>query len=401
MPSLSLPAFAGHLPYGWLPALGLLRVLAPAWTGMTVRWDARWACPVLDGGPASIDEVVDAVLAVLAGMPEGAVLPGVDAGHPAPDARHGSGLLAPWTGPDAADWQRALVSPTGDLHPLIRPHAAQTMGRTLSKMVAALRADPTLVRAAITGLGMTEIYGAGLWMLRSIEPKPSASPGRDWLAVMATPWMPVVESTPPGGVPVTAAVGWPLDGAGRPTLSWSLWTGHVPVTDIPDLLAAMDADPSPRYRWSRRRATRHDPPMLVPVPGSPLTRGHPGHADLDPGPDGTERLEVRVPTRVLADIDRMIDGTVTVPGSDPDGVGPETREEMIAAMLSWAVLETLARPARTGGDAMGRLAAYRQAREGLHDDVRAAVAGGASQVDVARASGLTRQWVAKILAQAD
>lgn len=45
----------------------------------------------------------------------------------------------------------------------------------------------------------------------------------------------------------------------------------------------------------------------------------------------------------------------------------------------------------------GRLHAYRDARARLHHDVRAAAEHGMSQAEIARASGLTRQWVAKIL----
>lgn len=48
-------------------------------------------------------------------------------------------------------------------------------------------------------------------------------------------------------------------------------------------------------------------------------------------------------------------------------------------------------------DALGRLAVYRQRREALHDDVRQAIADGATQADVARASGLSRQYVAKLV----
>lgn len=46
--------------------------------------------------------------------------------------------------------------------------------------------------------------------------------------------------------------------------------------------------------------------------------------------------------------------------------------------------------------ALARLAVYRVRREALHGDVLAALAAGAIPAEVARASGLTRQWVAKI-----
>ena len=47
-------------------------------------------------------------------------------------------------------------------------------------------------------------------------------------------------------------------------------------------------------------------------------------------------------------------------------------------------------------EALGRLAAYREARKRMPNDVRAALAAGCSQAEVARESGLSRQWVAKI-----
>lgn len=48
-------------------------------------------------------------------------------------------------------------------------------------------------------------------------------------------------------------------------------------------------------------------------------------------------------------------------------------------------------------DMLGRLAAYRDARVTLHADVREAARLGLTQAEIARASGLSRQGVAKIL----
>lgn len=405
MSTVPLPAVAGHLPHGWLAALGLTRLLAETWPGLALTWDRQWAHPVLVGGPTSREDVVAAARAVLDALPDGAVLPGVDPGHPAAGARPGAGLLAPWAGPDGETWRRALIAPSGDLHPLIRPHAAQTLAGMLRAMTKALRGDPGLLDAAIAGPGhgLTDTYGAGLWILRSTGSRPAASPGLDWLAVMAVPWMPVVETATPAGLPVTAAVGWPLDPSGRPTLSWSLWHDPIPAAELPEHLAAADADPAPRYRWQRHRNTRTDPPMLVPLDGSPLTRGHPAHADHDPG-SGFERVELWLPTRVLADVDRLCAQNDAIP--DPDSPGPVTRDEVIAALLEGAVLEAIGRPRATGGTAMERLAAYATAREQLHDNLREAaaelLAAGVPerglQAQLARQSGLTRQWVAKVLA---
>lgn len=49
-------------------------------------------------------------------------------------------------------------------------------------------------------------------------------------------------------------------------------------------------------------------------------------------------------------------------------------------------------------EAQAALTAYREAREQLHDTVRMAARAGLSQADIARLSGLSRQWVARILA---
>jgi CRP-like cAMP-binding protein len=46
---------------------------------------------------------------------------------------------------------------------------------------------------------------------------------------------------------------------------------------------------------------------------------------------------------------------------------------------------------------LGRLAAYRAARDTIHADVVTAAELGFTQADIARESGLTRQGVAKIL----
>jgi DNA invertase Pin-like site-specific DNA recombinase len=48
-------------------------------------------------------------------------------------------------------------------------------------------------------------------------------------------------------------------------------------------------------------------------------------------------------------------------------------------------------------EALGRLAAYREAHAALHADIRRAAALGLTKTEIAAASGLTRQGVGKIL----
>jgi len=393
-----LPMMAGNVPWGWLPTIGLTRLLADQWPELRLRWDRRWMHPVLSSGPDSIEQIIDLVIAQIEGMP--GVLPGVDPGYPAPDARRGAALLAPWSGRQAEAWQRALISPSGDIHPVVRPHAAQTLGGVLAKMVSVLRSSPDLVRAGITGLGMTEMYGSGLWILRHTGgPKPAASPGRDWLAVMATPWMPVIETAPGSGrVPVTSAVGWRVDPAGRPVLSWSLPFEDLPAAGLPEYLVAADVERSPRHRWFRNRAKRTDPPMLVSLDG-PVTRGRPVGGAIDP--DDGELVEFWLRRRTLEDLDRIATEQDAVP--DPLNPLPTTRGEVIASLVEGGILEHLA---RRGGRPQGmdqtvaleRLAAYREHRETLHADVLCALSAGANQADVARASGLSAKWVRRIAA---
>ena len=54
-----------------------------------------------------------------------------------------------------------------------------------------------------------------------------------------------------------------------------------------------------------------------------------------------------------------------------------------------------------GADALTRLASYRELRASMPQDVRDAAAAGATQAEISRISGLSRQWVAKVLRTSD
>lgn len=54
-----------------------------------------------------------------------------------------------------------------------------------------------------------------------------------------------------------------------------------------------------------------------------------------------------------------------------------------------------------GADALTRLASYRELRASMPQDVRDAAAAGATQAEISRVSGLSRQWVAKVIAEGD
>ena len=83
---LELPALGDQQVYGWLPALGLIRLLALERPGLQVAWDPGGGSLVLLDGPATVDDAVDTVCRrSLAELAPGGVLPGVDAAFPPED----------------------------------------------------------------------------------------------------------------------------------------------------------------------------------------------------------------------------------------------------------------------------------------------------------------------------
>lgn len=256
--ALHLPTLDGRWAHGWLAAVGLVRVLAERWPGIRLHWDPADGGAVITGGPATVEEAAGLALGLtIAKTPTGGVLPGCAPEWPAAGKTPGE--------PPAGSPWRALVTPAGQLHPLIRLHAAQTLRGVVDKARSALQADPDLMLSALTGLGLDDRYPAGLWLLRDTSERGCrASAGRDWLALMSLPWMPAEDVD---GVPM--APGWVTPG----TLEWSLWTwpSGVPAQMIPTMLAhgaRLDGrDPVCRaWRRARTKLTRYDPPYLVPVP---------------------------------------------------------------------------------------------------------------------------------------
>jgi hypothetical protein len=321
MTALHLPAVIGVRPEGWLASIGLARVLSDRWPDLTVAWDRQWGHLILDDGPATVEDVATALRTVLDGIPEGAVLPGVDPGWPPKGARPGTDLTTTWEGPDAVEWQTALVGRLGDLHPLIAPHAAQTLTGMLAAMLRELRTHPELLTEALTGLGMTEAYGAGLWILRRDAGTPAASPGRDWLAVLGVPWTPLM----PAG-DGEAAVGWPRLDDRVPRLSWSLWVDPIPAVDLPERLQVADLDPRPQHVWARSRARRQDPPILRPVHRHQAPRGA---ADLD-----GELVPLMLTELQVAQIDAW------AAGLDEQGP-PVSRADVASALLQAGIREAI------------------------------------------------------------
>lgn len=250
-PALHLPALWGGEAHGWLAALGLVRVLSARWPQIRLHWDAVDGTLVITGGPSTAEEAAGVVLGLtVVKVPTGGVLPGCVPEWPAPGKTPGPAPDSPWG---------ALVTPSGALHPVIRLHAAQTLRGVIDKARGVLAADPDLLLDAITSLGLDERYPAGLWLLRDDrEPAPRASAGRDWLALMALPWMPALDTD---GSPTAA--GWVTPDR----LQWRLWTEPVPAAAVAALLAVDGYAPGPMFaaiRRPRSRTNRYRPPYLTP-----------------------------------------------------------------------------------------------------------------------------------------
>jgi hypothetical protein len=296
-PTIELPAVDGFTVHGWLVALGAARVLGVCWPDMRMRWrepaGAEPYCaavyPVFTDGPANVEEAAEVILATTVdAIQAGGVLPGLDPAYPpagrdwyGPDHDHPQ--TGDWTGEDGPVWQSCLITPLGALHPLLRPHAAQTVRGMLAKPAQVLAADRTLMRAALVGLGLDDRYPGGLWLLRhtvtaadssSGQPGGRASAGRDWLAIMALPWMPVTDEVHPEygrGGPAwrISAVGWR-----QRVMDWRLWPQDLPVSSVPTILghgrepsgaAWLPVPDGGGWRGVARRPVpsgRHDPPYM-------------------------------------------------------------------------------------------------------------------------------------------
>jgi hypothetical protein len=331
---LTLANLNGQELSGWLAALGAARALAGRYPDLHLHWDHDGAL-VLTGGPATVDEAADAIRAVsLDRIPVGGVLPDVEPTAPQPgEGWHGA---TPWGGPDGALWWATLAAPAGQRHPLLPLRAAQTVRGVIDAARRVLDAHPALLVRALDepDRGRTPTYRAGMWLEYVDGQAPTSSPGRDWLALMALPWLPAMEHHDPR-IPTAACAGWGrrrLDG-GRTTtyLAWTLWSTPIPAAAAPAVLSL-------------------DPHWAESLPAAQVDRG-PGQRGTAAQPPLVRRLSL-------------------LSTGDP--------------------LE----------DVVQRLEFTRDLLAGRAGDVVAAEALGLKQSEIARASGLARQWVKTLLARA-
>jgi hypothetical protein len=284
MTSIALRAVDGTTVHGWLATIGACRSLAARWPALTLRWDET--TPVLDGGPATTAEAAAVITEQTVGrIAAAAVLPDCAPTWP-PVGRGWWGTPRtagndPWpTSGTTTLWVAAMTTPSGmHLHPLIRPHAAQTVRGMITKIVDTLRGDPKLLGRALTGLGLTPAYPGGLWLLRhESDAGSAASPGRDWLAMMALPWMAALDHDPCITATATperlqsCAQGWRYRRVGVRDVTelvyeWRLWRQPVPISAIPALITSPWMAPDPTLRCGARREPKpandpYRPPYL-------------------------------------------------------------------------------------------------------------------------------------------
>ena len=331
MTTLALPALDGTQPIGFYAALGAARLLSARFPDLTLRWDE--AVPVLTGGPTSVEEAAEAIWAEsIARIADGGVLPDVDPAYPPPgrdwwghtiDAkghrvvpqlvdkmgRHGPYRQAErWSGEEAERWQGALMSSTtGGLHPLVWPHAAQTVRSMLAKPAEVLRANPGLLLASLAGLGVTAGYPGGLWILRNERDAgdggSQASPGRDWLVLMSLPWMPaqghhIAGADSPTWARTLALAStwkWRYSPSLERVAEWWLWQGiDLPAASISAWIDSSYQALPPHircgaYRISSMERVPYGPPYLIAATRKQITEGRLGEP-MTPALDTFEDL---------------------------------------------------------------------------------------------------------------
>ncbi|MFT4297464.1 MAG: hypothetical protein QM582_18840 [Micropruina sp.] len=220
MNEVRMPALTGDSPLGILAAIGVLRLLSEFTEARTrLRWNRSDLTAVLCGPHDDIDAVVADLAAIVAGIDEGASLPGVGAGFPPPGAapdglRVPQARLSSATQPlvrDMSDAQRGealrwLSSLVTDLaaddkgrvaiSQFAAPSGKQSMATMLDKPLEQIRKEPDHLRQAMVGwrrvAGVTGEYldhramwdatedGAGSPSMRGV-------PGATWLALMSYP----------------------------------------------------------------------------------------------------------------------------------------------------------------------------------------------------------------------
>ncbi|HET9894959.1 MAG TPA: hypothetical protein VFQ44_08485 [Streptosporangiaceae bacterium] len=217
--TIELPALDGRSPLGFLASLGLLRVLDLAGVEpLRLSYSPASASALLHSPLVSVDEVTERLEYLLSSSSPGAVMAGSDPRFPLPAGRHADpmrrpraefrDLLAEMASIDertCREWMPSLFTDLAvdaqgraDLTPFCAPSGKQNLRTFFEKSFVAVRADPALIREALTGWrrvdGFTGEY-LDHRVLNSAADDPAERsvergvPGATWLATMAIPML--------------------------------------------------------------------------------------------------------------------------------------------------------------------------------------------------------------------
>lgn len=268
MSTVTLPAFDGSRPLGYLAALGTLRLLSRSGDAR-LSWRRQDRAGVLTSSRSTLDEVAADLAAVVQTIPPDGVLPGCPPDFPSPGAsvwvpraelipvaQDALDRASPEERDEVAGWLAALVSPSSvdgkgraALTLYLAPAGNTSIRTMLSQALKVIRDDPERHLAAslqrrqrverVTGeyLDETAYSEAG-------EPL-RGDPAATWLALMALPLLPIRGHYPasaaqrrgrPGylGVPV----GWhyPRPSDAGPELRLPLWGHPLPAEAVTALM---------------------------------------------------------------------------------------------------------------------------------------------------------------------
>jgi hypothetical protein len=245
---LRLPALDGRAPLGFLAALGLTRLL-DVFTDDTPRlsWSPEDFTAQLHTTRGSIDEVIAELRAVVDGVPNEGVLPGMPKFFPplgaAPDRlRLSPAELRAWVSDIAPDpngeieaWLGSLVTDLSvddkgrsDISMMAAPSGKQSMRTMLNFPLKLVQENPQFLTEALVGWrrhpGVSGEYldhqvifdaadsGAGKSQERGV-------PGATWLALMSYP---LLRTTSAGSEPITT--GWHRRRRQPSVLVYPLWS---------------------------------------------------------------------------------------------------------------------------------------------------------------------------------
>ncbi|HEY6797636.1 MAG TPA: hypothetical protein VI248_23425 [Kineosporiaceae bacterium] len=256
MTALPLPALDGGTPLGFLAALGVLRLVTEHGEYQPrLAWSRQDGIAVLHDAHADVDGLVADLSAVVTGIPDAGVLPGMPADVPppgeAPDklrlprpdlARYAAGVSRA-AGPAGERWLSSLVTDLSlddkqraDISQFAAPSGKQSMRTMLEKPLARVRANPTLLREALVSwrryAGVSGEYLDHRVLFDAVDaadgkPAERGVPGATWLALMAYPLM---LTTGLGGQPRTTC--WQDLGRGARRMVYPLWSAPLDVDGV-------------------------------------------------------------------------------------------------------------------------------------------------------------------------